>query len=161
MLYKNKAFKFLGFSINGSQISLSKSRIKKFQKDIEARTIKSKKKNVVTDILLEVNVANEETKFGFNSLKVLEAVKEISKLENVKVKGLMTIAPYVDDPEKNRQHFVELRRLAIDIDNQNIDNISMGELSMGMTGDYCVAVEEGATMVRVGTGLFGARNYSI
>lgn len=121
----------------------------------------SKKANVVTNILIEVNVAKEESKFGVYKEDVISLCKEISKLENVKVKGLMTIAPYVENPEDNRQYFVELKDLGIDIDNQNIDNIDMGVYSMGMTGDYEVAIEEGATMVRVGTGIFGVRNYSI
>lgn len=119
----------------------------------------SKKKNVVTNILVEVNVAGEESKFGTSSKDAKEVVKKIASLSNVKVKGLMTIAPYVVDPEENRQYFVELRNLLIDINKENIDNISMDILSMGMTGDYCVACEEGATYVRVGTGIFGERDY--
>lgn len=119
----------------------------------------SKKKNVVTNILVEVNVAGEESKFGTSSKDAKEVVKKIASLPNVKVKGLMTIAPYVVDPEENRQYFVELRNLLIDINKENIDNISMDILSMGMTGDYCVACEEGATYVRVGTGIFGERDY--
>jgi pyridoxal phosphate enzyme (YggS family) len=119
----------------------------------------SKKKNVVTNILVEVNVAGEESKFGTTSKDAKEVVKKIASLSNVRVKGLMTIAPYVVDPEENRQYFVELRNLLIDINKENIDNISMDILSMGMTGDYCVACEEGATYVRVGTGIFGERDY--
>ena len=119
----------------------------------------SKKKNVVTNILVEVNVAGEESKFGTTSKDAREVVKKIASLPNVKVKGLMTIAPYVVKPEENRQYFVELRNLLIDINKENIDNISMDILSMGMTGDYCVACEEGATYVRVGTGIFGERDY--
>ena len=119
----------------------------------------SKKKNVVTDILVEVNVAGEESKFGTTLNDAKDLVKKIASLTNVKVKGLMTIAPYVVDPEENRQYFVDLRNLLIDINRENIDNISMDILSMGMTGDYCVACEEGATYVRVGTGIFGERDY--
>lgn len=121
----------------------------------------SQKANTITNILIEVNVANEETKFGVSVDNTLELVKRISELPNVCIKGLMTIAPYVEDAEQNRQYFVALRQLGIDIDRQNIDNVSMEILSMGMTGDYQVAIEEGATMVRVGTGIFGARNYNI
>lgn len=121
----------------------------------------SEKKNVHSDILIEVNVANEETKFGLKTEQVLDMIKNISKLPNVHIKGLMTIAPYVDNPEENRQYFVSLRALAVDIQSQNIDNVSMNVLSMGMTGDYMVAIEEGATYVRVGTGIFGERNYSV
>ena len=119
----------------------------------------SKKKNVTTNILVEVNVAGEESKFGTTYDGAKELVKKIASLSNVRVKGLMTIAPYVVDPEENRQYFVDLRNLLIDINNENIDNISMDILSMGMTGDYLVACEEGATYVRVGTGIFGERDY--
>lgn len=118
------------------------------------------KKNVNVNILVEVNVAEEESKFGTTSEDAVNLVKEISVLPNVSIKGLMTIAPYVENPEQNRQYFVKLRQLSVDIMQKNIDNVSMGVLSMGMTGDYQVAVEEGATYVRVGTGIFGERDYS-
>ncbi len=120
----------------------------------------SVKHGVVTDILVEVNVAGEESKFGLKPSDTLKTVKEIAALPNVRVKGLMTIAPYVDDPEENRQYFVDLRNLLIDINRENIDNVHMDILSMGMTNDYMVACEEGATYVRVGTGIFGERDYS-
>ena len=120
----------------------------------------SLKQGVVTDILVEVNVAGEESKFGLKPSETLETVKKIADLKNVRVKGLMTIAPYVDDPEENRQYFVDLRNLLIDINSENIDNVHMDILSMGMTNDYMVACEEGATYVRVGTGIFGERDYS-
>ena len=84
-----------------------------------------------------------------------------TKFEHVRIKGLMTIAPYTEDPESNREYFREIKKLSVDIRDKNIDNVSMNVLSMGMTGDYQVAVEEGATMVRVGTGIFGERNYNI
>jgi len=121
----------------------------------------SLKKNVHTDILIEVNVAREDTKFGLMPEDVISVVTSISEFSNVHIKGLMTIAPYVDDSELNRPHFVALKALSIDIKRQNIDNVCMDILSMGMTGDYMVAVEEGATYVRVGTGIFGERNYNI
>lgn len=120
----------------------------------------SLKQGVVTDILVEVNVAGEESKFGLKPSETLETVKKIADFKNVRVKGLMTIAPYVDDPEENRQYFVDLRNLLIDINSENIDNVHMDILSMGMTNDYMVACEEGATYVRVGTGIFGERDYS-
>lgn len=120
----------------------------------------SEKRNVITDVLIEVNVAKEDTKFGVFKEDLLTLVREVSTLKNVRIKGLMTIAPYVENPEDNRLYFNELKRLGIDIESQNIDNVSMGTYSMGMTGDYEVAIEEGATMVRVGTGIFGVRNYS-
>ena len=87
-------------------------------------------------------------------------VEQISKLPGVHIKGLMTIAPYVENPEDNRAYFREMKQLSVDIDNQNIDNVSMNILSMGMSGDYMVAIEEGATMVRVGTSIFGERVYT-
>jgi pyridoxal phosphate enzyme (YggS family) len=109
------------------------------------------------DILLEVNVAGEESKFGLAPEEVEETARRISSLSHVHIRGLMTIAPFVDDPEDNREIFKKLYQLAVDIRSKNIDNIDMSVLSMGMTGDYEVAVEEGATMIRVGTGIFGAR----
>ena len=120
----------------------------------------SAKHNTVTDILIEVNVAEEETKFGVKVSETAKLVKKISVLPHVHVCGLMTIAPYVEHDEENRQYFVELHDLLIDIGKQNIDNVNMNVLSMGMTGDYRVAVMEGATYVRVGTGIFGERNYN-
>lgn len=119
------------------------------------------KKNVEVNILVEVNVANEETKFGTTSQEAIELVDAISKLPGIHIKGLMTIAPYVEDSEENRQYFAQLKQLSVDIITKNIDNVSMDILSMGMSGDYEVAVEEGATYVRVGTGIFGERDYSI
>ena len=109
------------------------------------------------DILLEVNVAREESKYGFMLEEVEDAIMTIKDFPHVHIKGLMTIAPFVENPEENRGIFKKLFEFAVDIDKKNIDNVTMGVLSMGMTGDYEVAVEEGATMVRVGTGLFGVR----
>ena len=117
------------------------------------------KKNVVAHILIEVNIAGEETKFGVSAAETEELVRKIAALPSIRVEGLMTIAPYVENPEKNRQYFVELRQLSVDIKRKSIDNVNMSVLSMGMTGDYEVAVEEGATYVRVGTGIFGERHY--
>ena len=111
------------------------------------------------DILIEVNVAKEESKFGLMPEETESVIREIAKYPNVKVHGLMTIAPFVKNAEENRIHFQNLRKLLVDIDAKNIDNISMNELSMGMTGDYEVAIEEGATFIRVGTGIFGSRQY--
>lgn len=119
------------------------------------------KKNVTVNVLLEVNVAKEESKFGIMSEEVLSFYKDVVDLPGLKVCGLMTIAPYVEDSEENRQYFVKLKQLIVDMQREKTDNIIVGELSMGMTGDYEVAVEEGATFVRVGTGIFGERNYFI
>lgn len=115
------------------------------------------KKELHVDILLEVNVAREGSKFGFFLEEVEAALREISKYPHITVKGLMTIAPYVEDPEENRDIFKKLHQVFIDMKSKNIDNSSMSVLSMGMTGDYQVAIEEGSTMIRVGTGIFGAR----
>ncbi|MBR3246235.1 MAG: YggS family pyridoxal phosphate-dependent enzyme [Parasporobacterium sp.] len=121
----------------------------------------SRKAGVITDILVEVNVAEEESKFGTTSEEATQLVKEIAALSNIRIRGLMTIAPYTDDPEENRTYFRSLKNLSIDIKAQNIDNISMDFLSMGMSGDFIVAIEEGADFVRVGTSIFGARDYSV
>lgn len=109
------------------------------------------KKNEIANILIEVNMANEESKFGITSETTEQLVREISKLEHVRINGLMTIAPYTDNPETNREYFRNMKKLSVDITEKNIDNVSMNVLSMGMTGDYQVAIEEGATMIRVGT----------
>ncbi|MCB7319075.1 YggS family pyridoxal phosphate-dependent enzyme [Lacrimispora sp. 210928-DFI.3.58] len=115
------------------------------------------KKDTDVDILLEVNVAREESKYGFFLEEVEDAIMTIKDFPHVHIKGLMTIAPFVENPEENREVFKKLYEFAVDIGKKNIDNVTMAVLSMGMTGDYEVAIEEGATMVRVGTGIFGAR----
>ena len=119
------------------------------------------KKDVIVPVLVEVNVAEEDSKFGLKVNEVLCIIEEISKFPHIRIKGLMTIAPYVENPEENRPVFARLRKLSVDIAEKNIDNVSVEILSMGMTNDYEVAIEEGATMVRVGTGIFGERNYDI
>jgi len=127
----------------------------------EEININAKKKGVVMPILIEVNVAEEDSKFGVKVEETLQLVKEIAALDGVHICGLMTIAPYVVDSEENRWIFRKIRELSVDIASQNLDNVNMNILSMGMTGDYEVAIEEGATHVRVGTGIFGARNYNV
>ena len=126
----------------------------------EAINIESKKRGIVSSILLEVNAAEEISKFGVKPDETLQLAEEISGLDSVKIMGLMTIAPYVVESEENRRFFNKIRELSIDISNKNIHNVSMSVLSMGMTGDYQVAIEEGATIVRIGNGIFGERNYS-
>ena len=116
----------------------------------EEINIQAKKHGVIIPILVEVNVADEESKFGV----------KLSEAEEL-VKGLMTIAPFVENPEDNRDVFKALKDKSVDIAAKKYDNVNMDVLSMGMTNDYEVAIEEGATMVRVGTGIFGARNYNI
>ena len=127
----------------------------------EAVNQEAVKKGIIADILIEVNVAQEESKFGLKTEEVLPFIEKIANFEHIKVCGLMTIAPFVDNPEENRHIFANLHKLSVDINEKNIDNVYVNILSMGMTNDYEVAIEEGATMVRVGTGIFGARNYNI
>ena len=115
------------------------------------------KRDLTADILLEVNVAREESKFGLMLEEVIPLLEEVKNLPHVRVRGLMTIAPNVENPEENRKHFKKLYQLYVDIKSKNIDNGTMSVLSMGMTGDFEVAVEEGATMIRVGPGIFGSR----
>ena len=126
-------------------------------------------KNIVCDVLIQVNIAKEATKEGVNTDELIPLFMELIRLPHIRVRGLMTIAPYVTNPEKNREYFSKMRQLFIDIKTKNIDNgltdiyyapDSFNILSMGMTGDFEVAVEEGATMVRIGTGIFGERDYS-
>ena len=119
------------------------------------------KKNVIVNILIQVNIANEDTKFGIACEEVYDFIENIKEMEHICVKGLMTIAPFVEEAEENRCHFKKLYQLSLDIKSKNYDNIDMSVLSMGMTNDYKVAIEEGATMVRVGTGIFGERNYNL
>ena len=117
------------------------------------------KHHVTANILVEVNVAGEKSKFGTSLKEAEDLVLEIAKLPGICVKGLMTIAPFVEDGEENRKYFRILKQLSVDILQKNNDNSIGNILSMGMTGDYEVAVEEGATYVRVGTGIFGERDY--
>lgn len=128
-----------------------------------AKTIEKEaaKHNVVVPVLIEVNVAGEESKFGVSVEETEDLIRQIKDFPHIHIDGLMTIAPFVANPEENRVHFRRLKELLLDINSKNIDNVHMNVLSMGMTNDYEVAVEEGATMVRVGTGIFGERNYNI
>ena len=119
----------------------------------------AEKKDLIMPVLAEVNMAGESSKSGLVPEETEAFLRRVSSMKHLKVKGLMTIAPMTEFPEENRVYFRELRNLAVDIARKNIDNVDMYELSMGMTGDFEVAIEEGATMVRVGTGIFGARNY--
>jgi len=117
------------------------------------------KHDKIMDILLEVNIAGEESKWGFTARETIPAARQISEMPHVRIRGLMTSAPITDDPETNRVHFRNLKKLFDQMGEAGIKNVSADILSMGMTGDYEVAVEEGATMCRIGTGIFGARNY--
>lgn len=119
----------------------------------------AEKLDLVMPVLIEVNISREESKFGVYEEAAEELVRQVAKLPNLRVEGLMTIAPFVEKAERNRVYFENLRKLYVDIKSKNIDNVNMCNLSMGMTGDYEIAIEEGATLVRVGTGIFGERNY--
>lgn len=112
-------------------------------------------------ILIEINAAGEESKFGIRPEETEAFIREISGLPGIKICGLMTVAPFVEDPEDNRTVFRQMKQLSVDIEAKNINNVSMRELSMGMTNDFEIAVEEGATFVRVGSAIFGERDYSI
>ena len=118
-------------------------------------------KGITMDVLVEINIAGEEAKHGVPPEKAEELVLEASKFKNIRVKGLMTVAPFVENPEENRKYFKKMHKLFIDIKDKNYDNVDMEYLSMGMTNDYEIAIQEGANIVRIGTGLFGARNYAV
>jgi len=125
----------------------------------EALDKRGKKINYIFPVLVQVNVSGENTKAGISPENLKDFLLRLSKMGNIKVRGLMTIAPYTEDPEAVRYVFRNLKKLSVDIDRERVDNISMEELSMGMSGDYEVAVEEGATIVRIGSAIFGERNY--
>jgi hypothetical protein len=120
--------------------------------DFEAR-----KKQILVNGLLEINVAEESSKYGFYIEEISKILNRLHQYKNLKIRGLMTVAPIVSDPEQNRGVFRRLKELSIDINCKYADNMAMSILSMGMTGDYCVAIEEGATLIRIGTGIFGTR----
>lgn len=119
------------------------------------------KKGLTVSVLAEVNIADEATKHGIGRAEAVELVKAMGEMPHLSVKGLMCIAPPVDDPEENRPYFAAMRKLLDEINAMDLPGVQLKELSMGMSGDYAVAVEEGATFVRVGTALFGARNYAV
>lgn len=128
----------------------------KLAEEISKRAVQ---KGITANILIEVNMADEESKFGVEPSETEGLIEDISRLPNICVKGLMTVAPFVEDCEGNRVYFKQLKQLLVDINAKKINNVYMDVLSMGMTGDYEVAIEEGATIVRIGTGIFGARVY--
>lgn len=127
----------------------------------EAIEREAKKHDILVNILIQVNIAHEDTKFGISETEVYDLLDKIREMPHIRIQGLMTIAPFVENPEENRVHFRNLHQLLLDIKSKNIDNVNMSILSMGMTNDYKIAIEEGATMVRVGTGIFGERSYNI
>ncbi|MCX7918375.1 MAG: YggS family pyridoxal phosphate-dependent enzyme [bacterium] len=113
--------------------------------------------NKVQNVLIEVNTSGEETKFGIEPDRLMQLIEQILPLPNIRIQGLMTIAPLVADPERARPSFIQLRELAEQIQRQHIAGVEMRYLSMGMTNDYPVAIQEGANMLRIGTAIFGAR----
>ncbi len=115
----------------------------------------------VIPILIEVNIAGEDSKFGVTPNECIQLINTIHTLPGIAIKGLMTVPPFVENAEDNRQYFKALKQLSVDIMQKNIDNVCMDFLSMGMSGDYTVAIEEGANLVRVGTNIFGERDYSV
>ena len=127
----------------------------------EKISAESEKNHLIMPVLIEVNVAEEDSKFGVKLSEAEDLIRQAAVLPGISIQGLMTIAPFVENAEENRGVFQKLRKLSVDIRSKNIDNVTMCNLSMGMTGDYQVAIEEGATMVRVGTGIFGERQYTI
>lgn len=129
----------------------------KLAEEIEKRAAA---KELVMDILVEVNMADEDSKYGITPKNAEEFIRELAKKDHLRVRGLMTVAPFVENAQDNREYFCQMKQLLVDINAKKIDNITMDVLSMGMTGDYEVAIEEGATIVRVGTGIFGERDYS-
>lgn len=120
----------------------------------------AKKHELVMDILIQVNISGEETKSGVSPEGVYELIEHAKTLDNVRVKGLMTIMPKTDNPKDNILHFDNIRQIFVDISRNICDNVNMQYLSMGMSGDYETAIEHGANMVRIGSAVFGARDYS-
>jgi len=116
---------------------------------------RAEKSGLTMDVLVEINIASEGSKHGISPLQAIPFMEELARLRNIKTKGLMCIAPYVENPDDNRPYFEKMRNLLIDINTAHVHNHSLTELSMGMSGDYAVAIEEGATMVRIGTALVG------
>ena len=141
----------------GSTVMIHSIDSLKLAQAVSAEAVKA---GLIMPVLIEVNMAGEDSKFGVDPQDAETLVREASGLEGIRIMGLMTIAPYTEDPETNRPYFAGLRELAVDIGQKCIDNVSMGVLSMGMTGDFEVAIEEGATHIRVGTGIFGERVYT-
>ena len=130
----------------------------KLAKEIAKQTVK---KGIITNILLEVNIGKEISKNGFLEEDLIKNAIEISRLDGVCIKGLMAIPPICNNPEENRKYFSKMYKLFVDIKAKKLDNSNIEYLSMGMTDDYITAIEEGANIIRIGTGLFGKRNYNM
>ncbi|XOQ19042.1 MAG: Pyridoxal phosphate homeostasis protein [Sporanaerobacter sp.] len=120
---------------------------------------RAESENIIKDVLIQVNIAEEETKFGLKKEEVIPFIESILDFKNIRIKGLMTIAPFSENPEEVRFVFRDLRNLGYEIEKRNYENLEMKYFSMGMTNDYKVAIEEGANIVRIGTAIFGKRVY--
>ncbi|SHI03875.1 YggS family pyridoxal phosphate-dependent enzyme [Sporanaerobacter acetigenes] len=120
---------------------------------------RAKSESIIKDVLIQVNIAEEVTKFGLKKEEVIPFIESILDFKNIRVKGLMTIAPFSENPEEVRFVFRDLRNLGYEIEKKNYENLEMKYFSMGMTNDYKVAIEEGANIVRIGTAIFGKRVY--
>lgn len=120
---------------------------------------RAKRENLVQDVLVQVNIAEEETKHGLKIDEVIPFIESVLSMENIRIRGLMTMAPHVEDEKEIREVFRSLYKLQEDIKAKNYSELSMDYLSMGMTNDYTIAIEEGSNMVRVGRAIFGERNY--
>ena len=161
---KFKEFHFIGH-LQSNKINrimkLSPTLIHSIDKFSTAKKLNSylEQKAITQDILIEVNTSDEESKFGVNPNETISLVKAISKLENIRIKGLMTVGIFTSDEKLIRKCFIKLRELFHEIRTAEIPNVEMEYLSMGMTNDFEIAIEEGANIVRIGTAIFGARNY--
>ncbi len=120
---------------------------------------RAEQNDIIIDVLIQVNIAEEESKFGLKREKVIPFIEKLLEFSNINIKGLMTIAPYVENSEEIRPVFRDLKKLSIEILEKKYSNVDMKYLSMGMTNDYEVAIEEGSNMVRIGSGIFGRREY--
>lgn len=122
---------------------------------------RAEKIDKVIKCLVQVNISKEESKHGLEEEQVVDFIKQVSKdYKNIHIQGLMTMAPFVDDEKEIRKVFSRLKKLSVEISNLNLPNVEMDTLSMGMSHDYKIAIEEGATIIRVGTSIFGQRNYN-
>jgi len=120
---------------------------------------KAKMNGIVSKVLIELNIGEEDSKFGINAVNAYDFIKEVSEYENITIMGLMTVAPYVDNPEDVRWVFKKMKEIYDNTSEMKLKNVDMKYLSMGMTNDFEVAIEEGSNIVRIGTGIFGSRNY--
>ena len=120
---------------------------------------KAQQKNITAKVLIELNIGEEDSKYGISEDNIIDLLKQLEKLNNIKIYGLMTVAPYCENPEDVRWVFQKMKAIYDNISNMKFKNTEMKYLSMGMTNDFEIAIEEGANMVRIGTGFFGERNY--